>query len=153
MGEHQVMARSEDLERVQLQEERRAELVVALEREVFEKERILSELSVGIEKLGISSEGLETAFDIESLTTKEMERLSQEIQLRDGEASDLRQRVSALEQLIREKRAEVSAKGEATLHLLFQLSCAAPQNRISTESPATDAVPAVATDGDASPAL
>lgn len=150
-----VKARGEELARAQREEEQRAALVVTLEQEVFEKERRLAELRAHMEELGGTGELTDGALPEasvslhpEGLAAKERERLTREIQVREGEASDLRERVGALEELIREKRAEVVAKGEATLQLLFQLSCNATQQRIGAGNPLMQATPAVVTDGE-----
>jgi len=154
---NEVKTRDEELQRIEREDEQRAALVVKLEQEVFEKERELNDLKGSMAKLGIG-ESLDLVLpeDInltpEGLAAHERERLQREIQLREGEASELRQRVGALEELIREKRAEVVAKGEATLQLLFQLSCTATQQRINTSlegNPLMQASPAVVADGDA----
>jgi hypothetical protein len=120
----EVRARNEELLRVQREDEQRANLVVSLEQEVFEKERRLVELTAGMQNLGILESNVAggVAPTPENLAAKERERLQNEIEVREAEAVNLRQRTAALEELIREKRAEVVAKGEATLQLLFQLS-------------------------------
>lgn len=156
---NEVRTRNEELERAQREDEQRSTLVVALEQEVFEKERRWAELKAHIEELGSKGEILEgelpedsICLHPEGLAAKERERLTREIQAREGEASDLRQRVGALEELIREKRSEVVAKGEATLQLLFQLSSTETQQRINPGSPISplmQASPTVVVDGEA----
>lgn len=146
---NEVRVRNEELVRLQHEDEQRSTLVVSLEQEVFEKERYLSELKLGMEKLGIGdlddllAEAV--APTAETLAAKERERLQQEIRHREGEATDLQQRVGALEELIREKRAEVVAKGEATLQLLFQLSSTPAEERVAA-NPLMQASPAIVTE-------
>jgi len=141
----QVRERSEELLRVQREDEQRASLVVTLEQEVFEKERILTELRMqkrgALLPTGSTAEGVDLVAPDRSATIVR-DRLQHELQLREGEAADVRQRVGALEELIREKRAEVAAKGEATLQLLRQLSCSSCQQRING-SPLKQADPSI----------
>lgn len=128
----EVKLRDEELQRIQREDEQRAALVVALEQEVFQKERYLQELGSGMTKmtehLGVDGESADVVLpeDInltpEGLAAHERERLQRRIQEREGEATDLQQRVGALEELIREKRVEVAEKDETTLQLLFQVA-------------------------------
>jgi len=147
----EVFTRNEELIRVQREDEQRAALVTALEREVYEKERCLVELKTGMDNLGISAASSAPAMSVENLAAIERERLQNEILIREGEASDLRQRCGALEELIREKRAEVVMKGEATLQLLFQLSCTATQQRCGV-NPLAQSAPTVVNDVKMAPA-
>lgn len=151
---NEVRMRSEELLRLHQEGEQRSSLVVTLEREVFEKHGHLSELKVGMEKLGISDLDSLLAEAVaptaETLAAKERDRLQQQIRQREGEASDIRERTSALEALIREKRAEVVAKGEHTLQLLFQLSSTSTEQRVAA-NPLMQASPAVVTDAEKKP--
>jgi len=142
----ELRARKEELLRVQREDAQRASLVVALEQEVFEKERLLSELKMQKQcaflPTGIAVEGVDLLTPEHSVTIVR-DRLQHELQLRNTEATEIRQRAAALEEFIREKRAEVAARGETTLQLLRQLSCSSCQQRISGGNPVIQAKPLI----------
>lgn len=155
----EVSNRTEELTRATQDDKQRARLIVALEREVFEKEQQVSELSSSIKQIGdeASAELRGKAAELvqasgEALSPIHKEKLMQEIRAREAEAEELGGRLKSLEEMIQDKRAEVVAKGEATLKLLFELSRNAEQQRLKgagAANPLLQAAPVVSETDDA----
>mmetsp|Transcript_75621 Transcript_75621/g.130947 ORF Transcript_75621/g.130947 Transcript_75621/m.130947 type:complete len:284 (-) Transcript_75621:40-891(-) len=155
----EVSSRTEDLARATEEDKQRARLIVALEREVFEKEQRVLELNSSIKQIGdeASAELGGSAAELfqasgEPLSASNKEKLLQEIRAREAEAQELGGRLKSLEESIQDKRAEVVAKGEATLKLLFELSRNAEQQRMkgaTATNPLLQAAPVVSESDDA----
>mmetsp|Transcript_14102 Transcript_14102/g.25399 ORF Transcript_14102/g.25399 Transcript_14102/m.25399 type:complete len:323 (+) Transcript_14102:1-969(+) len=126
----EVDSREQELRRAQAEDKTRMKLIVALEREVFEKEQQSVELRTSIKKLGdetraeLGSRAAEFLQANGELAVGGRDKLAEEIKARGVEAEALSKRLTSLEETIQQKRAEVVAKDESIRKMLIQLSSA-----------------------------
>eukprot|EP00747_Dinoflagellata_sp_TGD_P192702 gnl/TRDRNA2_/TRDRNA2_57891_c0_seq1.p1 gnl/TRDRNA2_/TRDRNA2_57891_c0~~gnl/TRDRNA2_/TRDRNA2_57891_c0_seq1.p1 ORF type:complete len:284 (+),score=58.16 gnl/TRDRNA2_/TRDRNA2_57891_c0_seq1:129-980(+) len=98
-------------------DELRRRFIADLERETFEKAQSIQELR---SRLGQQVAG----------ASEEKEKLNVALREREAETADLRRKLEATQVTVKEKQAEVSAKGEVALQLVSQMSKSAEQQRL-----------------------
>lgn len=110
-----------ELAKAHHEELQRRYLMVLLEREAFEKDQDFKCLckQVGMQ---INS------------STAECKRLRNELIAREAETSNWQKRLEGLTDTVQEMKAELTAKSETALQLVFQLSCMAQRQNVTSPS-------------------